>query len=463
MARARPSELSRARSKPVAIEELTQGIEKLQGFLAEVTDLAREGFPYRDAARARTELQIRECVRQIFGDKSPEYQTYRAHKLDVTTPAGTERTLALIKSFIVNLQDKKLEMQGIKPPSPPNETYLSGGTPVQTSPTPPVPAIKNTARVPVPPPGPATTPPVTISVSLASNLASPPPQPPAPVPAPAASAAPTMAGARPASHGRQASTSPAVHTPGSPASPTAVSRSEPPAVSKPVSAPVPPVETPHGPAEEATPAPLPHRTTAPGHAKGRTEPFPVIPLPRTPPPPVTSTERQPSIDTPDPTTSQPAVPEQDGTALSQLRKVCSRFHSAARQLRLRKEYRETLEIEDERDVHDLLCALLRVQFDEIGTDEWPPSRAGGDVRPVLLLDRNRIAVTVTKTRSGVAAREITDQLRKDASYSAAQTECTTLFCFVYDPDGRIGNPRSLELEFAGNGGGCAVEVFVNPK
>jgi hypothetical protein len=59
--------------------------------------------------------------------------------------------------------------------------------------------------------------------------------------------------------------------------------------------------------------------------------------------------------------------------------ICSRLHVVARQLRVRHDGRPTLEIRDEDDVQDLLHALLRVDFDDIRTEEWTPSY-GGDQR-----------------------------------------------------------------------------------
>ncbi|HEX9154187.1 MAG TPA: hypothetical protein VF819_01415 [Nitrospira sp.] len=45
----------------------------------------------------------------------------------------------------------------------------------------------------------------------------------------------------------------------------------------------------------------------------------------------------------------------------------------------------------------------------------------------------------------------------------AQERCTTLFCFVYDPEGRIGNPRGLESDLATISDQFTVDVLVAPK
>ena len=46
-------------------------------------------------------------------------------------------------------------------------------------------------------------------------------------------------------------------------------------------------------------------------------------------------------------------------------KICNRFHKVARQIRSRHNNRETLSVEDEYDVQDLLHSLLVLEFDDI--------------------------------------------------------------------------------------------------
>ena len=67
-----------------------------------------------------------------------------------------------------------------------------------------------------------------------------------------------------------------------------------------------------------------------------------------------------------------------GSAHASSEKSAFALHSVARQLRLRKDYRPTLEVDDDYDLQDLLCALLKVEFEEVTTDEWtPPYTQGG--------------------------------------------------------------------------------------
>jgi hypothetical protein len=167
-----------------------------------------------------------------------------------------------------------------------------------------------------------------------------------------------------------------------------------------------------------------------------------------------------------PSTHKEAAPQspQAGSDSVELVKVlCSRFHSVARQLRLRGEYRATLSVEDELDVQDLLHALLRIQFDDIGTEEWTPSYAEGASRTTFLLNDNRLAVLVKKTRNGLTVKDLTEQLRIDTERYLTKSRCTSLMCFIYDPEGRIGNPRALETSLTTVSDSLTIDVLVAPK
>jgi hypothetical protein len=155
------------------------------------------------------------------------------------------------------------------------------------------------------------------------------------------------------------------------------------------------------------------------------------------------------------------MPDQDPLQL--VRKVCLRLHAVARQLRLRRDYRPTLEIDDDYDLQDLLCALLKVEFDEVATEEWTPPYTEGTPRTMLLINRDQIAIVAKKTKSGLTAKELTDQVTADSAYFRAQGRGSTLFCFMYDPEGRIGSPKRLETTLTSVSEHCRVEVLVAPK
>lgn len=121
-----------------------------------------------------------------------------------------------------------------------------------------------------------------------------------------------------------------------------------------------------------------------------------------------------------------------------------RFSTVSRQLRNRHDKRPTIEIEDEYDVQDLLHALLKLHFDDIRPEEWTPSYAGGSSRMDFLLKNEKIVIEVKKTRKGLEDKQVGEQLIIDIARYELHPDCKVLICFVYDPEGRIGNPSGLE-------------------
>ena len=138
--------------------------------------------------------------------------------------------------------------------------------------------------------------------------------------------------------------------------------------------------------------------------------------------------------------------ETEGDALVLIKKVCTRFHSVAKQLRSRREGRPTLEVEDEYDVQDLYHALLCLFFVDIRPEEQTPSYAGGSARMDFLLKREQMVIETKKTRRGLSDKELGEQLILDIEKYAKHPDCKTLVCFVYDPEGRISNPRGVETD-----------------
>ena len=435
MARARSE---RARSKPLAVDDLTQSIEQLQDFVAKVEDLGREGFPYLEGARARTELQFRECIKRAFGDKSPEFQTYRNHKLS----SDTKQTASLVRKLIATLEEKKLELQGLKPAIAEEATASEPVRPRMAL----VPPSAQPTQVTITPPA---APPVTMTIPSATNAEmSAPPSAPASIATPMATPAPP-APVEPVTP-PQAADLPAQPKPQrAPMEPisslfrTQETRPQPPTPQQVQSSPVP------TPAPQAVP-PLSTTQEVPARRFSTTQEVPARPQPNAPNPPSQVSVSRASVS-----------PEMNH--LNVTKTLCQRFHFVARQLRLRGEHRSTLNVEDECDVQDLLHALLRLQFDDINTDEWTPAYSNGAPRTTFLLNQDRLAIVVKKTRTGLSAKELTEQVRTDIERYRARGRCTNLFCFVYDPEGRIGNPRGLESDLASTSENFTVDVLVAPK
>ena len=557
MAKAKASDPQR-KHKPSVADELNQGISKLRELTSQIDDLSRDGFPYREAGRARTELSLRETIRRLFGEKSPEYQAHKHHKLRVGSRAESAQSAALIKQLIAQLENQKEAILGLTSVTPATSPSAVSERPALMA-VPPSSSTESSARSIAAVTSPNA--PLTVSGAPASNLnstqqamapvimTSPASMDPGPMdrapgkfsqPVHNTSIPPQRLSSSPHSQASQplptpgaldeqtsvlftspqvldaptspvqenvaalsntvkqlttittviqteASDRPAIpqHTvpsglPIASNSPVASQTHTEPLVSVPTapSAAIPPVSTPMpipspSPASTARlePALIEGPSQSRGHASrsvNTTEPLPTEPLAASGPmaPELLRSPAELSV-TPHavevPSKTITLNNEKETETLEMLRRICARFHLVARQLRLRKEYRPTIEITDEYDLQDLFYALLRLQFDEVGTEEWAPDYANGGRRTSYLLDRDRIVVVVKQTRSGIGTKDLSEQVKSDATHYATRPNGITLVCFIYDPEGRVGNPRGLEADLTSVSDTYMVEVIIAPK
>jgi hypothetical protein len=145
-----------------------------------------------------------------------------------------------------------------------------------------------------------------------------------------------------------------------------------------------------------------------------------------------------------------------------IRNLCDRFHLIARQFRNRHGGRETLDIQDEYDVQDLFHSLLHIYFEDIRPEEWTPSSAGQSARVDFLLKQERVVIEIKKTRKGLGAKEVGNQLIEDIHRYKSHPNCDALVCFVYDPEGQISNPRGLEGDLNQDNGELVVKTYIRP-
>lgn len=144
-------------------------------------------------------------------------------------------------------------------------------------------------------------------------------------------------------------------------------------------------------------------------------------------------------------------------------KIINNFHVVASQLRNRYHKRNTLLIEDEYDVQDLLNGLMHLEFDDIRPEEYTPSYAGSSTRMDFLIKKEKIVIEVKKTREGLKDKEVGDQLILDVQHYKAHPDCKRLICFIYDPENRIKNPRGLEADLVTlSSDSLLVEVYIRP-
>ena len=149
--------------------------------------------------------------------------------------------------------------------------------------------------------------------------------------------------------------------------------------------------------------------------------------------------------------------------VDRLKTITTRFHRVARALVERHDQRETLLIEDEYDVQDLLRGLLQLDFDDVRSEEHCPSYAGSNSRTDFLLKREGTVLEVKYATPRLRDRQIGEQLIVDIERYQKHPDCQRLVCFVYDPLQCIGNPVALEDDLSGKRDGVDVRVLVRPR
>ena len=142
---------------------------------------------------------------------------------------------------------------------------------------------------------------------------------------------------------------------------------------------------------------------------------------------------------------------------------CRRFPLFVSQLQGRQRGRSSFPVGDEYDVQDLLHAILKLHFDDVRPEEWTPSYAGSSSRTDFFLPHERTIIEAKMTRSGLAQKEVTNQLIIDVARYAKMPQVDHLVCLVYDPERRCTNPSALEDDLGQGHGRLRVSVVVCPR
>lgn len=144
--------------------------------------------------------------------------------------------------------------------------------------------------------------------------------------------------------------------------------------------------------------------------------------------------------------------------------IFSNFHSVARQLRQRYNNRDTISVNDEYDVQDLLHSILKIFFSDIRPEEYAPSYAGTHRRMDFLLKSEKTVIEVKMTRKSLKNQKVSEQLNDDIMTYKLHNDCDMLVCFIYDPDGWINNPVGFERDLANQSSDdLQVKAYIFPK
>jgi len=172
-------------------------------------------------------------------------------------------------------------------------------------------------------------------------------------------------------------------------------------------------------------------------------------------------ERNPAIF--EVTSGEIKIDKNDEQKFSGIEFIASRFHAVVMQLRQRYHSRPTIDVNDEYDVQDLFHSLLKLYFNDIRAEEWNPSYAGSSSRSDFLLPEISTVIEIKKTRQSMTTKQLGEELLIDIAKYKKHPQCVRLICFVYDPDGRVTNPRGLETDLSNCDKEIDVRTIIVPK
>lgn len=141
-------------------------------------------------------------------------------------------------------------------------------------------------------------------------------------------------------------------------------------------------------------------------------------------------------------------------SLLMLENLLRRLPHVIRQLRNRNGDRPPFRVADERDLEDLLRALLPLHFDDIRPECRTPSYASCTRTDFLLAPEN-IALTIKW-----AQPRIHEEMREDAAYYRCERKCRTLVLFVYDPESSLRESCLALMSQAEEGAKPEVRIVV---
>ena len=114
-----------------------------------------------------------------------------------------------------------------------------------------------------------------------------------------------------------------------------------------------------------------------------------------------------------------------------------------RQFGWRSSDRLPLRVEDDRDLEDLIRALLPLHFDDVRIENRTPRHSPG-TRSDLLLASAQIALTMKYARPNLFEPKLVEQWKEDVAYYLQRGGCRVLIGFIYDPEGVLHDEKTLE-------------------
>jgi hypothetical protein len=85
-------------------------------------------------------------------------------------------------------------------------------------------------------------------------------------------------------------------------------------------------------------------------------------------------------------------------------------------------------------------------FDDVRPEDYVPSKGGGNSRVDFVLPEVGVVVETKMARASLTAGKLGEELLFDQGRYPKHPDCQAILAFVYDPGGRITNPRGIERD-----------------
>jgi hypothetical protein len=136
-------------------------------------------------------------------------------------------------------------------------------------------------------------------------------------------------------------------------------------------------------------------------------------------------------------------PRMTPNAMAILEPLLRRLPLVIRQLRWRQGEKPPFRVEDDRDLEDLVRAVLPLHFDDVRLESRTP-RYSARTRTDFLLMPARIALTVKFAGSGLRDSQLVEQWREDIGYYRNRGGREIWLGYAYDPAGCLRDREILE-------------------
>jgi len=132
-----------------------------------------------------------------------------------------------------------------------------------------------------------------------------------------------------------------------------------------------------------------------------------------------------------------------------LRQIINGVHLSVNALQDRRDNRPDFVIEEERDVHDLLYALLKPVFPESRVEEYTTKHAEKSKKIDIIVPEISTGIEVKYTHNTSQARDLGDELKIDIESYHVHENCDNMIAVIWDAERHIEDRHNFKNDLEG--------------